>query len=688
MTFFTDLSIVIVVVSIVALVFSRFNLPLTVGYILAGVIVGPTIGPALINNQENIKMLSDLGVMFLMFSIGLGFSFRQLRSRGMTVTLPAFWDVGLMIVGGFFMGKVLGWGNLECFLLGLVICNSSTSIAAKTLEELGLVKERFASNAFAIAVVEDILSILLIAVLYGVGANTGEGNGDWWATAMVIGRQMGVMVLFLVGVTIFGIGLAPRLLNFVSRSFGDEIVLMTALGICFGISYLAQNVLGLSLVVGAFLAGTILSYVHSRARLERIVKPVSQLFAAVFFVSVGLMVEPLVIWENIGTVLFVSVGMIVLKLANGFLASTLLGESPTDAFRTGLALGQVAEFAFIIATLGMELHMTERPLFQIAVGVALICTATCPYLLRYSPQICGALRWTMPQRLRHALFAYRRLITQMQSRDAGQPKNAWLRTNLLLLMVNSIAVVILFTIVYVASTLPVVKAILEPVEYFWQPFSVHIPWGGLLCLMCAFLVSLVPFWAIQHILRDLATNIANAIPMLFFSQRDYQFIRRFIRLILTWINAVALGIFAVMISMPFVVNVWMVAPVLIVALAFQMRYSKRMRQTYQQHHKVIARAFDVNVPDAVPTDSTLRYLLSVHTEEWVVPHDAICCQKTLAELNVRQRTGASLISVQSRTSTLKFSPGGETRLKPGDHVLICGNEMQIAEAIEFLSAVE
>lgn len=688
MTFFVDLSIVIVVVSVVALFFSRFNLPLTVGYILAGVIVGPQFGPTLINDQENIQMLSELGVMFLMFSIGLGFSFRQLRARGMTVVFPAIWDVGFMILGGFFMGKMLGWSHVECFLLGLVICNSSTSIAAKTLEELGLLKERFSSNTFAIAVVEDILSILLIAILYGVGGNMASGGGDWWPTAMIIGRQMGVMLLFLVGTTVFGIVLAPRLLNFVARNFGDEIILMTSLGICFGISCLAQNVLGLSLVVGAFLSGTILSYAHSRARLERIVKPVSQLFAAVFFVSVGLMVEPLVVWDNLWTIFFIATGMILMKLVNGVFSSILLGERPTDAFRTGLALGQVAEFAFIIAAVGIELQMTQRPLFQIAVGVALLCTATCPYLLRYSPQVCGTIRWLMPHRVRHALLAYRRIVMAIRERDGRNHKEAWLRMNLLLLGVNMIAVVILFTIVYLASTIPVVQEILLSVESVWQPLEeMHIPWGRLISLLCAFVISSVPLWAMHHILRNLATNIANATPMLFFSQREYHFIRRGIRIVLIWVNAIALGSFAVAISMPFVVNTWMIAPVLIVALALQMRYSKRTRKAYEYHHQKLARAFDVNVPDAVSTDSTLRYLLSVNTEEWIVPADAHCCGKTLAELNVRQRTGASLISVQSRTSTLKFSPGGDTRLKAGDHVLICGNEAQIAETIEYLSQV-
>ncbi|MBR4945994.1 MAG: cation:proton antiporter, partial [Kiritimatiellae bacterium] len=204
-SFFADLSIVIAVAATVGVLFSRFNLPLTVGYILAGVIVGPHFGPTLIQNSASIQMLSDFGVMFLMFSIGLGFSFRRVRQMGGRVVFPAIWDVAFMVVGGYFIGKLLGWGNLECFLLGLILCDSSTSIAAKTLEGLGWLNKRFADSTFAIALIEDILAILLIAILNGIsgGANGSEG-ADFWATATVIGKQMGVLALFLVGVTVFG----------------------------------------------------------------------------------------------------------------------------------------------------------------------------------------------------------------------------------------------------------------------------------------------------------------------------------------------------------------------------------------------------------------------------------------------------------------------------------------------------
>ena len=205
-SFFADLSIVIAVASAVGIFFSRFNLPLTVGYILAGLIVGPHFGPTLIKDSQSIRMLSDFGVMFLMFSIGLGFSFRRVRQMGGRVVFPAIWDVLCMVVGGFFVGKVMGWGNLECFLLGLILCDSSTSIAAKTLESLGWLNQRFAANTFAIALIEDVLAILLIAVLNGIsGGSSGAAGADFWTTAAVIGKQLGVLALFLVGVTIFGI---------------------------------------------------------------------------------------------------------------------------------------------------------------------------------------------------------------------------------------------------------------------------------------------------------------------------------------------------------------------------------------------------------------------------------------------------------------------------------------------------
>ncbi len=686
-SFFADLSIVIVVASIVGLLFSRFRLPLTVGYILAGVVVGPYFGPKLIHNETNIQMLSDLGVMFLMFSIGLGFSFRSVRKLGGSVVFPALWDVAFMVLGGFFIGKVLGWGNLECFLLGLILCDSSTSIAAKTMESLGWLNHRFANSTFAIALIEDVLAILLIAVLNGVTGSSAEGAGDWMSTAKVIVQQLGVLVAFLVGVVVLGILIVPRIMNYVTERFDDEIVLMVALGICFGVSCFAQNGLNLSLVVGAFLAGTIIAEARSRRRIERTVKPVTNLFASVFFVSVGLMMNPAVLWDNIGTILIISVGMLCFKFVNNMVACMLVGEAPRDAFKVGIAMGQVAEFAFIIAGLAVAGGLTSRPLYQIAVGVALVGTATSPYLLGASNKLYDAFSKLFGPNIRELVRWYRRWLSSLGQAQvqSGPSVLAHIRNAAILIAVDLILCTIVFIGIHFVAHLSWVENVLAQLEA-WQPTTwMHIPWRGMLCTATALIVATPTLFAAQHSWHSLVRTLTDEAWTS--SSRGLLRVQRFIRSILHALGCVGIFIFIALLSSSFLRNVWIFGAIALLIALFMMRFSKRIRRGYKESHAALSRAFDVNVapPDDFPGVETL---MSVHTETVTIPQRALVHEKTLCELNLRALTGASVISVASRRNGVSITPGGETVLHEGDAVTVVGSDLQLAQATAFLVRIK
>ena len=685
-SFFADLSIVIAVAAGVGVLFSRFNLPLTVGYILAGIIVGPHFGPTLIQNSESIQMLSDFGVMFLMFSIGLGFSFRRVRQMGGRVVFPAIWDVAFMVVGGYFIGKLLGWDNLECFLLGLILCDSSTSIAAKTLEGLGWLNKRFADSTFAIALIEDILAILLIAILNGIsGGASGAAGTDFWATAMVIGKQMGVLALFLVGVTVFGILLVPRLMNYVSMRFGDEIVLMTALGLCFGISCLAQEGLGLSLVVGAFLAGAVVAEAQARRRIERVVRPVTDLFSSVFFVSVGLMIEPRVLLANLGTILFITFAMILMKLINNLVANFLVGERPKDAFKTGISLGQVAEFSFIIAGIAMAGDMSDRPLYQIAVGVALLCTATNPYLLRYSDKLytlCS--RMTGPF-LRTFVRAYRSGLAEVaQQRDEqGRSGTAKIRTYAIQIAVSLAITAILFGTVHFITQIPTVADLLKQLDTLWQPLaSRQIPWSNILCSASALLLASPAFWTTAHLWQELSEYISE--ETLTNPSLRVTHVRAFVHFLLKMVGWVAMLVYAVVLCSTFLSNIWVLAIVIYSVALVMMCCSKRFKRNYHISHNELVRAFDVG---ALPNEDAMNIseVLAVHTETIVVPRYAYASNKTLGELNLRGETGAAVISVSVPGQRPEVSPGRDTRLQAGASLVVVGSDKEIALATELLT---
>lgn len=678
-SFFADMSIVIAVAAAVGLIFSRFNLPMTVGYILAGIIVGPNIPPALISNKENIQMLSDLGVMFLMFSIGLGFSFRRVRKMGGTVVFPALWDVALMVVGGFVLGKMLGWSALEGFILGLILCDSSTSIAAKTLDELGWLGKRFADNTFAIALIEDVLAILLIAVLNGVGG--GEG-GDFWTMATVVIKQLAVLSLFLVGVIVFGILFVPKLMNYVTEHFSDEIVLMVALGICFSVSCLAQNVLNLSLVVGAFLAGAILSEARAKRRIERAVNPVTNLFAAVFFISVGLMVEPIALWDNAAVILLITVVMIGLKLVNNTVACILMGETPRDAFKVGIGMGQVAEFAFIIAGIAMTSGLSDRPLYQIAVGVALLCTATNPYLLRASDRLYNVTSHAFGAHAHAILRWYRHWsISLRANRTNGIIVAIHIRNHIILLGVNFAIIAILFAGVYVVARIPVVTELLRQLDRFWQPFSYEISWGGILCTGTALLLSAPALWAAQHTWAEIARHVADDA---FVSARQLRKVRHFIKFTLRVVGFAVIVIYTALLCTGFLHNRWILIAILLSAIVFVARSSKRFRKGYVESYETLSRAFDVNIlPSEDPL--TIDSLIKVHTETIVIPNGSAVVGKTLAELDLRRVTGVSVISIYGRSTRAQISPGAETRLSAGDYVIIVGSDEELSKAISLLT---
>ncbi len=686
-SFFADLSIVMVVAAAVGLIFSRFHLPLTVGYILAGAFVGPHFGPKLISNEANIQMLSDLGVMFLMFSIGIGFSFRSVRKLGGAVVFPALWDVAFMVLGGFLLGKVMGWGNLECFLLGLILCDSSTSIAAKTMESLGWLNTRFANSTFAIALIEDVLAILLIAVLNGVTGSSAEGGGDWWATAQVIGTQLGVLVAFLVGVVVFGILLVPRLMNYVCAHFDDEIVLIVSLGLCFGIACFAQNGLNLSLVVGAFLAGSIIAEAGSRKRIERSVKPVTNLFASVFFVSVGLMLNPIILWENIGTVLFISAGMILFKLFNNTVACVLMGDQPRDAFKVGIGMGQVAEFSFIIAGIAMAGVLTDRPLYQIAVGVALIGTATNPYLMRSSDKLYNKVTRLFGPSTHQLLQWYRQWLGTLRMADPNKGPSlvARIRNAAIMIAVDLVLCAIFFTGVHFIARLEMVATLLARIDA-WQPVSwMHVPWRGMICTATALIVASPCLFAAQHGWHTLVRLLTKEAWTT--SSRGLKHVQRFIRSVLHVVGGVGLFFFMALLASSFLQDVWIFGVLVLVLSLVMVRFSKRMRAGHRESREALSRAFDVNVapPDDFPAVETI---MSIHTETFILPKNALVHEKTLGELGLRGATGASVISVASRRNGVSITPGGETVLHDGDAVTVVGSDTQIAQAIAFLARVK
>ena len=295
-TFLSDLAIVMIVAGLVTVLFHRLKQPVVLGYIIAGVIIGPHTPPfPLIRDEETIRTLSELGVIFLMFSLGLEFSLRKLKEVGATAFIAAITAILVMLCAGYSLGQAFGWSTMDSIFLGAILSISSTTIIIKVLDELGLKKERFAELIFGILIVEDILAIVMIALLSGF-ATTGSftASAVGW-TVLKLGSFLGILL-------VAGLIIVPRLLNYVARFKSNEMLLIAVLGLCFGVSLLAVK-LEYSVALGAFLIGAIVAEARQIKRIETLMEPVRDMFSAVFFVSIGLLIDPSLLAKYAGPIL-------------------------------------------------------------------------------------------------------------------------------------------------------------------------------------------------------------------------------------------------------------------------------------------------------------------------------------------------------------------------------------------------
>src|SRR5882724_2744184 len=359
-TFLQDLAVVMIVAGLVTVIFHRFKQPVVLGYIIAGVIIGPHTPPfPLIRDKETIDTLSDLGVILLMFSLGLEFSMRKLRQVGGTAFIAAFLEILLMVWIGYEIGRLFGWSIMDSIFLGAMLSISSTTIIVKALADLGKTKERFAQLIFGILIIEDILAIVMIALLSGI-AMTGALN------LATVGITVGKLGIFLVSALVVGLISVPRLIGYVAKFKSNEMLLITVLGLCFGFSLLAAK-LGYSVALGAFIIGAVIAESREIHRIEILTEPIRDMFSAIFFVAIGLAIDPKILAAYWLPVVVITIVVVVGKILACAFGTFVSGNDTRTSLRVGMGLAQIGEFSFIIALLGLTLKVTSHFLYPIAV---------------------------------------------------------------------------------------------------------------------------------------------------------------------------------------------------------------------------------------------------------------------------------------------------------------------------------
>ena len=478
-SFIQDLAVIMLVAGVVTILFHRFKQPVVLGYIVAGFIIGPHTPPfGLIHDEQTIKTLAELGVIFLMFCLGLEFSLRKLFKVGATAFIAAFMEITLMIWIGYEIGRWFDWNTMDSLFLGAILAISSTTIIVKALNDLKMKNERFAQLIFGVLIVEDILGIGIIALLSSIAVSGSVSPEEVFST-------VGKLSLFMIVALVIGILLVPRVLAYVARFESNEMLLITVLGLCFGFCLLVVK-LEYSMVLGAFLIGAIMAESRQLLKIERLIEPVRDLFSAIFFVAIGLMLDPAILLEYALPIVVITIAVVLGKMLSCGLGAFIAGNDGRTSLRVGMGLSQIGEFSFIIAALGMTLQVTSSFLYPVAVAVSVLTTLMTPYLIRAADPLSLKLAQVVPGRLSRVLGLYGEWLRSIQPQGEGALLAAMIRKILLQVGVNlALVIAIFFAGGYFAPRIGryLQGWILEP---SWQKGMI---WGAALLLSLPFLIA-------------------------------------------------------------------------------------------------------------------------------------------------------------------------------------------------------
>ena len=409
-TIITDLSLILILASIFSVLCKILKQPVVLGYIVAGLLAGPHISLIPTVQPENISTWADIGVIFLLFGMGLEFSFKKMMSIGKVGGKAMLFEVLTLSVFGFAIGRLMGWNFIDSMLLGGMLTMSSTAIIVKAFNDMGLQKEKFAGIVFGILVFEDLFAILLMVILSTFAVSRSFEGSE---LAMMVAR----LGFFLVMWFVCGIYLIPTLLKKIKKYLNSETLLLVAMGLCFLMVVLATKA-GFSSALGAFIMGSILAETIELENIEKVIQPIKDFFGAIFFVSVGMMVDPQVLFDNFSTVIIIAAASIAGKMIFTTTGVRLAGESMKTAVQSGFSLAQMGEFSFIIASMGMSLGVTSASIYPIVIAVSVITTFTTPYTIKLALPAYHVLESVLPNSLTDKL-------NKREDKKAGEKESQW-----------------------------------------------------------------------------------------------------------------------------------------------------------------------------------------------------------------------------------------------------------------------
>lgn len=657
-----DLALILMVAGIVTIIFKKLKQPLVLGYIVAGFLVSPHMPYTMsVIDETDIKTWADIGVIFTLFSLGLDFSFKKIVKMGASPIIATIVIVFAMMMLGISIGHGFGWSKMDCIFLGGMLAMSSTTIIYKAFDDMGLRQQKFAGMVMSVLILEDILAIVMMVMLSAIaGGNNPDGE-------QMIGSVIKI-AFFLVLWFIVGIFAIPLFLRSVRKLINNETLLIVALGLCCGMAVLSTKV-GFSSAFGAFVMGSILAETIEAEKIIKLVEPVKNLFGAIFFVSVGMLVDPKILIEYAIPILALVGSILIGQAIFGTFGFMLGGESLKSAMRCGFSMAQIGEFSFIIASLGLSLGVISNYLYPVVVAVSVITTFLTPYMIRLATPTYQVMEKHLPKRLINILnhFAMSHPSTTQQSKW-----KSLLRQMLINTVAYSILTAAVITLMF-TFVLPFTRSLFPGWKLHWYANAIT---GILtLVLIAPFLRAIVMKKNHSNEWKRLwVESSINRIPLLF-------------TIVVRFVIALAFIFYICNYLTRFTDALMIIIGIAVVSLMIASRWTKKRSIKMERLfiHNLRSRDIMAQVNgEKKPLYEGHLLDRDIHISDFDVPEDSSWGGKTLKELHLRERFGVDMSSIMRGSQRLNI-PNGDTVIFPGDKLQVIGNDDQLQKFATALS---
>ncbi len=646
----SDLGLILVTAAIAVLLFRKLKQPLVLGYLVAGFLASsqfdffPTV-----KDMDSVKVWAEIGVIFLLFSLGLEFSFKKLMKVGGTASITAITQIVGMVIIGYFIGQLMDWGKMNSLFLGVILSISSTTIILKTFDELGVKTQKFAGNVIGVLIVQDILAILMMVMLSTVAVSQQFSGGELMQSVLKL-------IFFLTIWFVAGIFFIPTLLKKAKHLLTDEMLLIVSLALCLLMVLFAANV-GFSPALGAFIMGSIIAETTQAEHIEHLVKPVKDLFGAVFFVSVGMLINPEMLVKYAVPVGILTFSVILGQSFLSTIGALFSGQPLKQSIQTGMSLSQIGEFSFIIATLGMTLNVTSDFLYPIIVAVSAITTFTTPFMVKFSTPFSIYLEKKLPRRW------VKRIERYSANTEAIKSVSTWqivLRAYLTQVVIHSIIIV----------------AIISLSSKYILPLVQDSRFGNAIAALIT-IVLLSPFlWALS--LRRVATKQVQELMQV----RKYQgpiIVLVFFRIVLS------------LFYIGFILNTFF-SPIiafiaLVIAVVSYVLFPKKLHAFYNKIEGHFLKNYHGREIAKTNKRQNVLSPWDGHMANFNIALASNIIGKTLEELRIREHFGINIATIKRGTIIINI-PSRSERLFPGDEISVIGTDEQVVAFKNYLDQNE